>query len=270
MDKEEQLKKVRKFRDSLKDYMTICSEIWHARNSYRQVDDSIATEEAEMRESLIEEWGRLEQLFLKIGAPIFTYHPAINVKRPMFDDALSSDFEGSVKGSGLESAISSATKAIGLLDGLSESQYKGISRSTPNIFVGHSFEEEHQITINNVVKFISSFPVSVTTGEKVNLVGITKGVPEKVKRLIDDADLMVTILTKDEALEGGKMIPSKWVSDEVAYAVGKGKTIIRLKENGVKYDPAISGDAEYIPFDKDNLSEAFHKLSELLNGFLSK
>ena len=79
---------------------------------------------------------------------------------------------------------------------------------------------------------------------------------------------MVAILSKDEEIADGKMAPSKWVSDEIAYALGKGKTVIRLQEDGVEFKPAISGDAEYIPFSKQNLSVTFLKVSELLNSFL--
>lgn len=268
MDKADQLKQVRNFRDLLKEYKTICQQFWIARNQYRQVERQAVTKEAEMRELLTEEWGRLEQLFFKINAPISTLHPMANVVRPIFDDALSPDFEGSVKGDALENAIGSATKAIGLLDALSESQYKGIRRSTPNIFIGHSFKEEHKNTIDQIKNFVDTYPVSVITGEKPTLTGITKGIPEKVKRLIDDADLVVAILSKDEEIADGKMTPSKWVSDEIAYSLGKGKIVIRLQEDGVEFKPAISGDAEYFPFSKEDLSPTFLKISELLNGFL--
>lgn len=268
MDKADQIKRVRKFRDLLKEYMAICQEFWTARNQYRRVEESMVTKEAEMRELLTEDWGRLEQLFLKINAPISTLHPMAGVVRPIFDDALSPDFEGGVKGGQLESAIGSATKAIGLLDALSESQYKGIYRSTPNIFIGHSFKDEHRNTIDQIKDFIGSYHVSVITGEKPNLTGITEGIPEKVKRLIDDADLVFAIISKDEEIADGKMAPSKWVSDEIAYALGKGKMVIRLQEDGVEFKPAISGDAEYIPFSKENLSVMFLKVSELLNSFL--
>jgi hypothetical protein len=270
MDKAKQIERVRAFRDSLKEYMVVCKEFWAARRDYRDLEESAIKKEAKMRESLTEEWGRLEQLFLKIGAPTHTYHPMAGVTRSVFDDALSPDFDGGVKGGGLQGAIGSATKAIGLVDALSESQYKGIYRATPKIFIGHSFKDEHQQTIDEIAKFIGSFPVSIATGEKPTLIGVTKGVPEKVKHLIDDAELIVTILTKDDAMASGAMAPSKWVSDEIAYAVGKDKTIIRLIENEVEYKPAISGDAEYIAFDKDNLSGPFLKLSELINSFFSK
>jgi hypothetical protein len=270
MNKEDQIKRIRQFRDSLKKYMEVCKEFWVARHEYRDVEASTVKKEEEMRESLTENWGRLEQLFNKIGAPNISYTPATGIRRPIFDDALSPDFEGGVKGDALQGAIAAATKALGLLDALSEAQYKGISRSTPIIFIGHSFKEEHRAMVEKAKEFIGTFPVSVTTGEKPTLTGVTEGVPAKVKSLIDDADLVVAILTRDEALANSKMGPSKWVSDEIAYAIGKGKTIFRMVENGVEYKSAISGDVEYIAFDETDLSAAFLKLSELLNSFLSK
>ena len=271
MKKEDHLKQIQAFRDALKVYYKeACGPIWGARNGHKPADEDVRKKEKEMREKLTEDWGRLEHLFVKIKAPIHSYHPMVGVTRSIFEDALSFDFEGSTKGQALEGAIQSATKAIGLLDALSDSEYKGIFRSTPNVFVGHSFADEQKDIVAEIIKFVSSFPVSVTTGEKPSLVGAKDGVPEKVRRLIDDADLMIAVLTKDEAQASGEMISSKWVSDEISFAIGKEKIIIRLVERGVQYKPAISGDAEFVSFGKENLAEAFLKLSQLLNSFLSK
>lgn len=269
MDKKTQVEKIRLFRDGLKKYLEVCNEVWRARSEYRSVEAGIYKMEKDTRESLTEEWGRLEQLFLKIGAPTHSHHPATGITRSLFDEALSADFEGSLKGTHLEGAIGAATKAIGLFDALSEPQYNSIQKTTPIIFIGHSFKDEHKEDIAKIIKFIGTFPVSVVTGEKPSLTGVAKGVPEKVKRLIDDADLVVAVLTKDEAISGNKATSSKWVSDEIAYSLGKEKIVFRLVENGVEYKPAISGDAEYLPFNKENLAEVFEKLSELLNSFLA-
>ena len=270
-EKLKQIEQVRAFRDGLKDYYAVCNQKWRALNQHMSVDEDVRAQEKEMREKLTEEWGRLERLFLKIGAPTHSHHPMAGVTRAIFDDALSFDFEArTVKGGALEAAIQSATKAIGLLDALSDVQYKTMRRTTPKIFVGHSFQEEHKTVMAEIISFVNSFPVSVATGEKPTLIGVTKGVPEKVKSLIDDADIVIAILTKDERIGDEKMISSKWVSDEIAYALGKSKTVIRLLETGAEYKPAISGDAEYISFDKENLSDTFHKLSGLINSFLGK
>ena len=86
MEKAEQLKRVREFRDSLKEYMTVCQPFWEARNHYGRVDESDREKEATMREALTEEWGRLEQLFLKIKAPTHMLRPMAGVTRSIFDE----------------------------------------------------------------------------------------------------------------------------------------------------------------------------------------
>jgi hypothetical protein len=269
MSKNDQLDQVRKFRDGLKEYMLVCNEVWQARNEYRTADEAVYRKERTLREKLIEEWGRLEQLFLKIGAATHSYHPATGIARPIFDEAFSGDFENPFKGEYLGAAIQAATKAIGLLDALSETQYKSIQKTTPVIFVAHSFDERHKEAVKSIQEFVSSFPVSVITGEKPTLKGMADGVPAKIKSLIEDSDLIIAVLTQDDNQEE-KMIPSKWVSDEIAYSLGRNKQIVRLLEKGTHYKAAISGDAEYIEFTKENLSPAFLKLSQILNGFLSK
>lgn len=59
----------------------------------------------------------------------------------------------------------------------------------------------------------------------------------------------------------------KW-KKEVAYAIGKGKNVIRILEEGTNYKPALSGDAEYISIKSENQTEAFIKLAYILNSLL--
>ena len=154
MDKKKQIAQVRKFRDELKEYYVLCGPRWKARNGYGSVPKESIEQEKVMREKLTEDWGRLERLFKKIGAPTSSYHPLAGVTRPFFDDALSFDFDGTVKGQGLEAAIQSATKATGLLDALSDVQYKSLLRATPSVFIGHSFKDEHKDSITEIINFV--------------------------------------------------------------------------------------------------------------------
>lgn len=266
MNKTDQLLEIRHFRDGLKKYFEICNRFWEARNRYSSPDDTTIREEEKLREDLTEKYGRLEVLFNRMGTPTRAVVPAIGVPYSIFDEALSADFERRSKGDCLEQAISSATKAIGLFEALSESDYRGLQRATPVVFIGHSFAEVHREKVNAIKEFTATFPLSVITGEKP----ATEEISEKIKKLIDDSDFIMAILTKDNELSGGQMTPSKWVSDEVAYAMGKNKKIIRLVEDGLLYEAALSADAEYIQFSSENPYTAFAKLSQVLNGLLEK
>ena len=94
----------------------------------------------------------------------------------------------------------------------------------------------------------------------------TGSISEKAKSKIDDADIIVAIMTKDEQDGNGIWSPSKWVIEELAYSLAsKDKEIVRLLEKGCDTSGRIFGDKEYISFDRENPTEAFIKLAEVLN-----
>jgi len=268
-NKEELKKKITAFRDRFKEYSEVCSSVWQARHRYSDESDKKAElhgKEETLREQLTEEWGQLEDIFRKIGAPMFGVTPAIGYRTMFFDEALSADFGSPHKGTGLQFAISSATKAIGLVDALSDSDYAGLIRKTPILFLSHAFRKENEELVAKINILLSSFSVSVVTGAKP----ATGSISEKVKGLVDDSNYVLSILTKDEEQKDGSWSPSKWVYDEIAYAHGQKKPVIILLEEDVAYKEGISGDAEYIRFNRNDLTDALLKLVTVLNGLLSK
>jgi tetratricopeptide (TPR) repeat protein len=60
-----------------------------------------------------------------------------------------------------------------------------------------------------------------------------------------------------------------WVLQESGYALRGGKQLILLREPGVEVF-GLQGDLEYIPFDPDNPTGIFSKLSDMINGLLAK
>ena len=77
--------------------------------------------------------------------------------------------------------------------------------------------------------------------------------------------MVVAIMTKDEQDDKGAWSPSKWIIEELAYALAnKNKEMIRLLEKGCDTNGRIFGDKEYIPFDRENPTEAFIKLVDVL------
>ena len=264
-NKEELKKKITAFRDKFKEYLEVCRSVWQARRRYSDGAEHLE-KEGTLREQLTEEWGQLENIFRKIGAPMFGVIPAIGYRTMFFDEALSADFESPHKGDGLQSSISSATKAIGLIDALSDSDYAGLTRRTPILFLSHSFRKENEELIAQINTLLSSFPVSVVTGAKP----ATGSITEKVKGLVDDSNFILSILTRDEEQKDGSWSPSKWVYDEIAYVQGQKKPVIMLLEENASYKEGISGDAEYIRFNRSNLTDALLKLVTVLNSLLSK
>jgi len=130
----------------------------------------------------------------------------------------------------------------------------------PNAFVGHSFAEKDMPIVNTVIDCLRALGIRVETGQKPRASRIS----EKVKHLIDGQHIFVGIFTCRDKLEGKKLwTTSSWVLDEKAYALGKNRKLILLKETGVDSIGGIQGDYEFIEFSRDNLHNAIVGLIQL-------
>ena len=88
------------------------------------------------------------------------------------------------------------------------------------------------------------------TGEKPRAASIS----EKVKRLIEEQSTFVGVFTRrDKIARKSEWTTSAWVLDEKAYALGRQKPLILLKEQGVGSIGGIQGDYEYIEFSREAL-----------------
>ena len=68
---------------------------------------------------------------------------------------------------------------------------------------------------------------------------------------------------RDKIANKPEWTTSAWVVDEKAYATGKGKKLILLKEEGVSSIGGLQGDYEYISFARENLQGLVLKLVQM-------
>ena len=130
----------------------------------------------------------------------------------------------------------------------------------PTAFVGHSFGEADLPFVRAVTATLQALGITVVTGEKPKADRIS----EKVKRLIDGQHILIGIFTRRDKLEGkAAWTTSAWVLDEKAYAFGRGRKLILLKEADVESIGGIQGDYEFLAFTRDNFHEVIVKLIQL-------
>jgi hypothetical protein len=104
---------------------------------------------------------------------------------------------------------------------------------------------------------LTTLGFEIATGEKPKVDHIS----DKVKQLIDSRDLFVGIFTRREKISRkAEWTTSLWVIDEKAYAVGKGKKLLLIKEEGVTSIGGIQGDYEFIEFRRDGLESLLVKV----------
>lgn len=130
----------------------------------------------------------------------------------------------------------------------------------PTAFVGHSFNEQDLPFVHAVTETLQALGIAVLTGEKPKADRIS----EKVKRMIDSQHIFIGIFTKRAKLEGkNAWTTSEWVLDEKAYAYGKGRKLILLKEAEVESIGGIQGDYEYLSFSREKFHEVIVKLIQV-------
>lgn len=137
-------------------------------------------------------------------------------------------------------------------------------------FVGRSFVPIDKRVNQCVFETLAALGVKVVTGEKPKADLIS----EKVKQLIEEQSIFVGVFTRrDKIARKPEWTTSTWVIDEKAYALGRQKRLILLKEQGVGSIGGIQGDYEYLEFSRDALESLVLRLVqvfELTNNGLRK
>jgi len=130
----------------------------------------------------------------------------------------------------------------------------------PTAFLSHSFSLSDANVVACVKSLLESIGIGVSTGEKPK----ADKVSEKVKKRIDAQFTFVGLFTRRDKVEGrNEWTTSPWLIDEKAYAVGKGKKLILLKEDGVASIGGIQGDYEYIEFSRTRLEVPLLKMIQI-------
>jgi hypothetical protein len=125
-------------------------------------------------------------------------------------------------------------------------------------FVGQSFSKKDKEVNDFVFAVLQLIGINAVTGEQPKADYIS----EKVKKSIEEQQIFVGIFTRrDKIVKKPEWTTSAWVIDEKAYALGRQKRLILLKENGVGSIGGIQGDYEYLSFSRD-------KLGDLATGLL--
>ena len=153
-------------------------------------------------------------------------------------------------------------------------------------FVARSFAATDEQRIRPVLNFLESFKKVGFLWESAEPAEV-ESVSAKVQRMIDERDVFIGFFTRRHAawpsglsartawdVLRGKVVPEvwsapPWVLQESGYALHGKKKLILLRENGVEVF-GLQGDLEYVPFNPQDLTPVFSKLSAMINGLLAQ
>lgn len=129
-------------------------------------------------------------------------------------------------------------------------------------FIGQSFATADESVNQCIADVLIALGVTVVTGEKPKADSIS----EKVKELIEAQAIFVGIFTRREKIaRKPEWTTSPWVIDEKAYAVGRQKQLVLLKEQGVGSIGGIQGDYEFLEFSRHSLEILVIRIVQLFS-----
>jgi len=113
----------------------------------------------------------------------------------------------------------------------------------------------------------------------------TRPISDKVKERIGKSNIYVGILTRRHPIwdlsdtsflsrfkqfKPKKWATSEWIIEEVGFALGKGKKVITLIEEGVIFPVSdLDADTQWISFSRDNISSCLIEMTEMITSLVA-
>jgi hypothetical protein len=135
----------------------------------------------------------------------------------------------------------------------------------PVAFLGHSFAARDEPIVTYIKRALRRLGFTVTTGERPEASGVAK----KVRARIDACSVFIALLTHRHRIDDERWTTHAWVIEEKGYAFGRQprRPIVLLIEKGVSAPDetgGISGDLDYIAFDRFEVDAMRERLSAML------
>jgi len=158
-------------------------------------------------------------------------------------------------------------------------------------FVGHSFTEDDKNLVLSVTEFLEAFTGSHSTFSWMHAEAARpEDIVDKVLPMLRSCDIFVGICSKKErvappaffrrsfwtkttsVINDSKLQwkTSDWIIQEIAIARDREMHLVLLLEEGVRPPGGLHGNVEYIPFQRENMSGAYVRLTQMLGAILGK
>jgi tetratricopeptide (TPR) repeat protein len=149
-------------------------------------------------------------------------------------------------------------------------------------FIGRSFNKTDEPLWIEVSKFLNSLKKVGFDWEDAEE-GQARPISDKVKEKIARNDMFIGILLKRDLICNKRLsllrryhisetinwTTSYWIIQESGYAIGKGRKVVFLIEDGLDIPGGLNADFQYVDIYRNNLSATFTKLNEIITNEIS-
>jgi hypothetical protein len=129
------------------------------------------------------------------------------------------------------------------------------------IFISYSFRPRDRWIEELVFPLVTAFEATPVHGKDIQGEKLT----DEVKARIERCDALMAFVTRrgDQAIDG-KYPSHRWVTDELAFAIGADKAVVEIREGDIDPQDGIGGDRVRINYDETNRVDLVLQLTNTL------
>jgi hypothetical protein len=128
------------------------------------------------------------------------------------------------------------------------------------IFVGYGYNGRDQWIEDHVFPILGNLGFTVVHGKDLQGQPLQDG----VRGRLDQSDAVVGFFTVREGQGAADFTSHMWVRDEMVYAHARNKTIVPIKEEGVRVPDGLLGNRQYIPLRQEDRLKCVAELVQAL------
>ena len=133
------------------------------------------------------------------------------------------------------------------------------------IFIAYGFNARDQWIPDLVFPLVRAFGAEVLTGEETYDGTISGVVTERIK----DADALIAFATRrgSQKLPDGTYETHRWVTDELAYALGLNRPVVEVREAGVSVQRGLGADRQPIVYEEAMRDRCLVEVARVVGGW---
>jgi hypothetical protein len=127
------------------------------------------------------------------------------------------------------------------------------------IFVAHGYNSRDRWVEEVFRPIIEAFGSEFVSGGDLGGQTITEG----VQALINSSDALIAFATRRNATMNDQFDTHRWVTDELAHAIGQRKRVLEIREDGVVQD-GIAGDRQRLTYNEQDKVKCIVQVIQVL------
>src|SRR5436305_441966 len=127
------------------------------------------------------------------------------------------------------------------------------------IFVAHGYNPRDRWVEEVFRPIIEAFGSEFVSGGDLGRQAITEG----VQALINSGDALMAFATRRNAIANDQFDTHRWLTDELAHAIGQRKRVLEVREEGVVQD-GIAGDRQRLSYSEQDRVKCIVQVIQVL------